>query len=341
MPSYGIGENKKFVYCAVAKASSSFWRAALPLIENEKPPDYLYRWKGRMLNLETFRSQHTDLESVQFFESATWFTFVREPYGRIFSAYNDKIFRPNLDFWKYTASYVIKLVRRNRTEDSLKIGHDVTFLELIQYIILRWKSGTFIDRHFAPMHSRCDPCRRKQIYVGKLETFVGDATFLISKLSNNTDYNHLLEMDDSFSAAHTAHHRVHALFTLLNETQGLQYPRYKIFLRTWRDFQIRGILSKDTEMPLKESDASSITEKEFEKILITALEQPVNKTLVKKQRKEALLQAYSTIPREVLEDFRSYVEADCALFGYENTPKWLFQSDSSVKNVAFNYFDAL
>ena len=51
-----VSEKIKSLFIApLPKLARHFGGLLLPLIENEKPPDYLYRWKGRMLKLETFR----------------------------------------------------------------------------------------------------------------------------------------------------------------------------------------------------------------------------------------------------------------------------------------------
>ena len=292
--------------------------------------------------LQEYRSVHAIPEIEKFLETATHFLFVREPYGRLFSAYNDKLFRPNILFWRGTGRKVVKTVRTNFTTDNNSdIGYNVTFAELIKFLVLRAKSDKRINEHFAPMYSGCNPCGRKGFYVGKLETFAADSSFIISKLDINADYNRLLQRDVTKSAAYDAQDRAKALFKVLNATQQLPYPRYKLFLRTWRNFQIRGLLSKAYEMPLSERQVMNITQNQFEKVLKFALAKPVNKTLVKLQRREALLQAYSTVPRDLLQDLAEYVEIDCALFGYDKEPRWLFEAANTVQNPSFNYFDIL
>ena len=243
-----------------------------------------------------------------------------------------------------TGRQVIKLTRRNASEDSLNFGHDVTFLELIQFVLWRNKFKRIIDEHFAPMYSRCYPCKRKQFYLGKLETFSDDASFIISKLApNNSDFELRLENNDIASTLNEALNRVGALFTLLNTTQQLNYSRHSLFLRTWRDFQIRGLLSKAFEMPLSEQEVMNISQKQFETILKSALSKPMNKTVVKSQRNEALMQAYSALPRDVLQDLKQYVGTDCDLFGYDREPEWLFGPAlrNNDLNTSFNYFDTL
>ena len=341
-PTVIVGKRKSFVYCAITKSSSSFWKRVLAILEYGKDYSSLYKWYEKLPRLNDYVSDHSHQETEHFFETATHFQFVREPYGRLFSAYNDKLFRPNLGFWRGSARHIIKEIRVNASEDSLEFGHDVTFTELIKFLVLKMKSHKMrLNEHFAPMYSVCNPCGKKQFYLGKLETFVADASFIISKLANNTDNDHLLEHDVTSYAAYNAQERTNALFRLLDATKELKYQRRNLFLRTWRDFQIRGLLSKTYEMPLNEQDIMNITKLLFEDILRSALAKPMNKTLVKLQRREALLQAYSTVPRELLQDLAKYVEIDCALFGYDKEPRWLFEAANIVQNPSFNYFDTL
>ena len=321
------------MYCAVTKSGSSFWKVALAILE--------YGRDEKLPRLNEYLTNHSHREMEQYFETAIQFQFVREPYGRLFSAYNDKLFRPNAAFWRKSAGPMIKYVRPNASRDSLEFGHDITFTEFIQFLIKKMKTHkTRLNEHFAPMYSVCNPCVRKQLYLGKLETFVEDAKFIISKIMNSSDYDGVLEQDVIKSITQEVKDRTKYLYQLLEKTKELKYPKRNLFLRHWRDFQIRGLLSKAEDMPLNENDVESVSQKTFENILKAAVTKPANQTLVKMQRREAMLQAYSAVPRDLLDDLAKYVEIDCALFGYDNRPSCLFEASGAVQNT-FNYFDAL
>ena len=340
-PTVIAGENKSFVFCGVAKAGSSFWKHVLSLMENGKDYSSLFTWYKQLPRLQDYQSSHTLLEKQAFLESATNFMFVREPYERLFSAYIDKLFRPNILFWRGTGWKVVKMLRTNVTGDHASdLGYDVKFAELIKFLVLKFKSDRQINEHFAPMYSRCNPCGQNNIYVGELETFTADSKYIISKIDKTFDHTRLLLRHAALNAAYDAKEQARALFQILNITKQLSFPRYNLFLRTWRSFQIRGFLSSKYEMPLSETDLVNITQKQFEHVLKQALAKPANMTLVKLQRRDAMLQAYNTVPRDLLRDLARFVESDCALFGYDREPSWLF--DAPIRGQKyFDYFDAI
>ena len=270
------------------------------------------------------------------------FLFVREPYSRLLSAYNDKILVPNPLYWNM-GKKIIAATRDNPSNDSLKYEHDVTFAEYIKYLVIQFESGESLDGHFAPMNKHCDPCRFNFDYFGKLETFASDAEFIIEKLkekNNNISVN-FVDFDKD-----TALDRVNGatdfLFAKLKETEGLKYPSYNFYLRVWRDLQIAGHLSKDLDMPISKSEQNlTISKHEFLNLVKYALSRPMNQTLVKKQRSEALLQAYRSVPKEDLERLSKFVKKDCILFGYDERPRHIFDRSTLPNQETFNYFDAI
>jgi len=62
---------------------------------------------------------------------------------------------------------------------------------------------------------------------------------------------------------------------------------------------------------------------------------------IRNQRDEALMQAYATIPRDLLERLRKVILLDCKLFGYDDRPDLIFNAPSYVDNLDHNYFEGL
>ena len=94
-------------------------------------------------------------------------------------------------------------------------------------------------------------------------------------------------------------------------------------------------------MPMTEEQASYITSDEFFSLIKEALEKPMNRTAVKLQRQEAMIQAYRTVPLKDMERLSKYVKMDCLMFGYDLRPNELFQRDNEPGGPSFNYFDAI
>ena len=278
----------------------------------------------------------------EFIKKSVKFVFVREPYGRVFSAYNNKILAPNPVFWNM-GKKIVAATRENPSNESLKYGHDVTFSEYIKYLLIQFESGKYLDPHFAPMNTIYDPCRYTFDYVGKMETFASDAEFIIEKLKEkNSNIQVNLADFDKETSIDRANGLTGLLFAKLRETKGIKYPSYNFYLRAWRDLQISGHLSKDIDMPIsKGEEILKLSREEFMKLIIDALSKPMNKTLVKMQRGEALLQAYRSVPKEDLERLSKFVKKDCILFGYDERPREIFDLSTLPHQDTFNYFDAI
>ena len=216
---------------------------------------------------------------------------------------------------------------------------------MIKYLVLKHKAGEKVDRHFSPMQQRCDPCQMNYDYIGKMETFADDAHCILNVLNAEDDNNNkrspLVELS-SESVVAVVESSTMLLFHNIEKTKGINCSSFKLFLRTWRKFQIRGLLSKTINMPLTETQVSKINRLEFISLMTTTLQQPMNQTEVKSQRKEALVQAYRTVPKADLEELRKFVEQDCLLFGYDSRPSWLFDNLHTLDvDTSFNYFDAI
>ena len=347
-PSCEVGERHMFVYCAIPKSGCWFWGRILKIIEHEKKFSSLNEMRMSnshikpLIELKKFLSNHTKPEVDAFKSKSVKFLFVREPYGRLLSAYNNKILSPNPLFWGM-GKKIVAATRDNPSNDSLKYGHDVTFAEYIKYLLIQFESGKSLDPHFAPMNTICDPCRFNFDYFGKLETFASDAEFIIEKLKEK---NKNISVNFADFDKETALDRVNGvidyLFEKLKETKGLKYPTYNFYLRVWRDLQIAGHLSKELDMPILKSEQNlTLSKHEFLNLIKYALSRPMNQTLVKKQRNEALLQAYRSVPKEDLERLSKFVKKDCILFGYDERPRHIFDQPTKPHQDTFNYFDAI
>ena len=145
-----VGEQHLFVYCAIQKTGCWFWSRTLKIIENDKNFTSLYELMSSkthltpLFSMKEFKSLHTQTEVEEFIRKSVKFVFVREPYGRVFSAYNNKILAPNPVFWNM-GKKIVAATRENPSNESLKYGHDVTFSEYIKYLLIQFESGKYLD----------------------------------------------------------------------------------------------------------------------------------------------------------------------------------------------------
>ncbi|KAK3101477.1 hypothetical protein FSP39_003892 [Pinctada imbricata] len=270
------------------------------------------------------------------FDESFKFLFVREPYGRLFAGYVDKFFSPNAFYWHLIGKYIQNLTRpyENRTV----CAHDVTFKEFIKYVIQSEKDFKNRDRHFSPQYGHCKPCDIKYSFVGKMETFKTDAMYvldIINNRSNNaiTFSEHFKEESDIESIKEKTRYWFSDMSTLAKCT-----PKSEIFLRMWRNFQIRGIISKKAYFPVSKYEFYRVTGKMFERLALKAYNRFKDNKERKKNKMEALLEAYSQIDREDMMKLKEIVRPDCDLFGYDSEPEYLFRIDEkSLPN--FKYLD--
>jgi hypothetical protein len=131
------------------------------------------------------------------------------------------------------------------------------------------------------------------------------------------------------------------MFMILKQ-YGEIISRYKLFQRTWSSYHIRGLILKNFSMPFVESEVDNVGYVIFGNELKNAIDKSMPfKEDLKAQREEALVQAYSTVPFELMTKLKEFMKLDCLLFGYETMPKILFDRTSSNNSTEFYYFKGL
>lgn len=132
-------------------------------------------------------------------------------------------------------------------------------------------------------------------------------------------------------------------FETLKKIEQSNIDTYKLYRRAWRYFQMTGIISKYIEMPFAKKNIETINNETF----LAEMDKAVknfngNKTELKMQKQEALMQAYLSVPQELLERLRNVVLEDCLLYDYDDRPKWVFKRETfNVSSNTFAYFSDL
>jgi hypothetical protein len=294
---------------------------------------------GQVKSINASKLSATDLKRVE--ENGTSFMFVRNPYSRIFSGYISKIYHPNEVYWKLVGKNVIRLIRKSNDKVYTNYGFNVNFPEFIKYLLYLSENNKNVDIHFKPMVSICDPCSTHFKYIGKMETFKKDATFLISKWQKEFG-NVRVEFEDfeKDSILDTAKGLIRFLFQTKKILDQIKVPFEKLMLRTWRDLQIRGYISKHVDFPYEHYNVTTITEEDFIVEIKKAVAAIPDRETIKKQREEALVQSYRQISIEDMERLRLFVREDCQLFGYDDKPTNLFDRTKPLQDD-FLYLDGL
>ena len=156
----------KILYCVMPKAASRQWRKML------------YRFNkggGRELRLRDFPAD----QHKQMWETYFKFTFVREPFERILSAYKDKFVYPrpfDRPVLRLHGTAILKNFRPNASQSALETLRDITFREFIEYLVTKGSNKTtpVMDWHWDNYVNICGMCAINYDFIGHYETFNQD-----------------------------------------------------------------------------------------------------------------------------------------------------------------------
>ena len=266
------------------------------------------------------------------------FFFVREPYQRLFSVYSNKFYLTK-ENWAPVGPEIAAEYRNHPSETSLRYGHDVTFRELIQYVVDAYEQDETPDKHVIPDYKLCNPCYYRYTFIGKLESFTSDWNYLIDSWTALNYTTPLPDEEMKELLVPNVISPIKHLYVTKHLLLQSGIPVINLFRRTWGYYQIIGLISKTIEMPISESSVGDIELEDFTHIIQTAIEESKGfGKEVKAQKREALLQAYASVSDSLLKRLRIALSMDCELFGYEDRPSWVFENRSSVDNFDHNYF---
>ncbi|XP_076465527.1 carbohydrate sulfotransferase 9-like isoform X3 [Babylonia areolata] len=315
--------NVSMKYCPIMKTGSTTWRRVINDV----------RERLKTLGI-TQKHPHSDKEHNQSEETEdVRFLFVREPYSRLLSAYVDKLFSPNTMYWGRTGRYIIQNFRSNPSEPSLRCGHDVTFPEFVRYVIHSQKTLQHRDGHFVPTHDHCDVCNVSYNYIGHLETLGEDMAFLL-----NVTQLPGIHGPQSFDG-HTIADNAGWVLRRMKEKIRTCMTMYEACLRLWKKWHIRGIISKTEPLPVTAEEAETISLEDFVHLAIQALNRSGSKEDRRRQKTEALTEAFASIPYEERLQVEDMLTLDFALFGFEATPESVFPSVPAQRHHNYSYFD--
>ena len=322
--------NNSIVYCRVNKCASTFTLNTLNLLfgsSNNAGSDHEFAKQNNTTMKHIYHS----------IDSKYSFYFVREPYRRLFSTYCNKFYLPK-EHWAPIGPDIARLYKRQPSSDSLQFGHDVTFKELIQYTVDKFEKGYELDQHLRPMHELCNPCRYKYSFVGRLETLHSDWKTMIQTWKPSGLVNsYVSSSSDIYNNTHLG--EVKHCFKTINLTMNSTISPDNLLHRTWSYYQAVGHISKHIPMPFTKDKVCTVNMTSYREAIEIAMEKSkVYGKKVAEQRNESLMQAYSTIPDELLERLRNVVLVDCLMFGYDDRPDWLFGKQSNADIKFYDYF---
>ena len=154
----------KILYCVTA---SRQWR------------NMLYQFHITKRNSRLLLNSFPPSQQKQMLETYFKFTFVREPFERILSAYKDKfvhIRRVDRKILAFHGREILKNFRPNASKNSLEKLNDITFLEFIEYLVTKGsnKSTPVMDWHWDSYVNICGMCAINYDFIGHYENFDQD-----------------------------------------------------------------------------------------------------------------------------------------------------------------------
>ncbi|KAL4220077.1 hypothetical protein ACF0H5_020488 [Mactra antiquata] len=329
-----IDKKNKLVYCAIEKIGCTFWKRVFQIINGFKNVSDPFHIQGIRAYEGYLTAKGMTFDRIHYLlRQSQKFMFVREPYERLLSGYVDKLFAPNAAYWSFIGTFIVQQFRENATAEAKRCGHDVTFEEFVRYFIHSQHNNMRRDAHFVPNFEHCRPCEIDYEYIGKLETFEEDTLFLLKelKLDDKVQFDNF-EKETERDAIVDAADYVFSMQRAITRCMTMHEALY----RAYRKLQIRGIISKDVPFPFEGDTSREIGIDEYKKALLQAHARSGPTSSRKSNRKEAFLEAYSTLPHELLMQLKDDLSIDANLFDYEVLPKSLMQRDSYVPR--FHYF---
>ncbi|XP_070195056.1 carbohydrate sulfotransferase 10-like isoform X2 [Littorina saxatilis] len=269
------------------------------------------------------------------YDKAVMFLFAREPYSRIFAAYVSKLWVPNQEFWRAAGGPIIGTVREDPPISDLACGHDVTFAELVRYVIVNAERGKRVHGIFTPVYQRCEVCHYNYDYIGHMETFSEDAAYILDTINVRVpaDFEGLEDRDHAIVEDY-----VFQTYVTLAGDKGKCVDKYRLLLRVWRALQIRGSIIFSMRFPLPWKETFKLKRYELEILLTDAIQKSADvfavqarkfdeserlsrRDLVTRsrvlQRKMALASAWSTVPMADRVKVRYLFDNEFKMFGYD------------------------
>ncbi|XP_033733847.1 carbohydrate sulfotransferase 12-like [Pecten maximus] len=328
-----IDEKHKLTYCFLLKSGYTFWSILFHIVRGDfnttSPFDpAIFHQRGNGIpSLHTLPLKQRSI----FFNSSFSFMFTRDPYSRLLSGYTDKLFMPN-NHWHDVAPTIGEIVRHNH-QDCIP---DLTFSEFIKYIIHSEEHRQPRNPHFRFAFEFCDPCQYKYKFIGKLETIKQDTKYLLGKMNQNKIIQSLEKDFKGQYTNFTIRERIDILFRIKDIYPACQVKFFQVQQKIWKGFQMNGIISTSSKYPITEEQSNAITPDIFQDFVFKAIGDAADEKVSRRNKEEAMLEAYSTVETADMEKLSRLLQSDCEVFGYDCRPSKLFKDRQYIKPW---YFD--
>ena len=301
----------RVAYCFVPKVGSTFWIRVFSFLHNFTGENVDSPWKISRLKVHNNVHSHgVNWQNVRGkARDYLKFLFVRHPFSRLWSAYLDKFFLPG--FWQEVGVRAMWKVRGARsTEHARRCGNDLTFPEFVEFSLLAR------EPHWDPIYLRCDPCQFRPTVVGSMKTFERDSLLVLKRMGMEwvlKDVDHQNQNEKELTTLieynfNLVHSRQYFYKSCTNDTRlaGL----------LWRTFQMNGYIPKNSRYEASSSGPFSL-EKFKTRVLETFRASLPLKEQLKKQKRDFLRNALSSLSSELMEWVKFKYRQDMLYFGFD------------------------
>ncbi|XP_053379980.1 uncharacterized protein LOC128548631 [Mercenaria mercenaria] len=328
---------KEILYCPVEKIATTFWRRIL----------YTFSIKDSRYKLPFEIPEDTaQVEIKKRFSktiaphlpvSSFTFLFVRNPFSRILSAFIDKIVAPNPYYWLHFGEAAIQLYRKSVNGSSFK-GHSITFAEFVRFVTdVESSPKVYSDPHIKSIDNSCHPCGHNYSFIGRMETFKEDALYVLQKL--DTQQHIVKSIEDQWEELSIeAAIKFNIDYCFISKQNILKYISWeKALQRLWLHLQMRGVIAKNQILNITKETVEKLTVTDFVELAKKANKASSESELTR-QKLAVKREAYAGVGLSNLKKFTKLFRNDFNLFGYSDSPSYIFQSaDSPITPQFFNY----
>ena len=205
-----VDNKHRVVYCSVPKVACSSWKTVLAQLTDISGAGHVNETRRRAkvtrdprFTLDVHNNTYMDrigLKQLYAYPSKdikrilknyTKFMFVRHPLERLVSAYRDKFAITNKwagYFQKRFGSQILRLYRPSASEDIIRQGKGVSFLEFVRFV-LETRPMDNRNPHWDSYNSICHPCVINYEVIGKFESLEQDQQMIMRQLFRENQFN--------------------------------------------------------------------------------------------------------------------------------------------------------
>ncbi|XP_048757655.1 carbohydrate sulfotransferase 12-like [Ostrea edulis] len=333
---FQVSKSQRLIYCSIEKAGTTFWRRILQVLDSTNL-DNPYQIKPLNVNINSQSLFREDIfRMMANLRTHIVFMFVRNPFKRLLSGYLDKIYTANPFYWNLIGKEIRVHTRHNTQPTAVLLDqsrnlktekppttcyHNISFEEFIQYVIeAENTTNRRRDPHFMAMYDLCKPCQLQYQFIGKMETFKKDFTFIMRTLNiSKFDVDDLAEkaVDDTFvDVATSLDERRDEIIKCIS--------MHEAYLRSWKHMQIKGLISIDQKYPYSPKQSQYLKPVQLVQAMKVAKISSTSKESLHKQKERFLVDIYRTVATEKVVKMVRVLKNDFEIFDYDAYPPFIF-----------------